>query len=266
MTDWTVDELMVTALAGELSDHERCVNGAASFIPVAAIGLARRTHAPRIVHIGGAVGVAARWKTMHGSTVGPAYWSGSSALLNHPAEFWPYVQSGRLSTIFHRAAQIDARGNLNNSVIAGNRRIRLPGGAAMGDMGALAQRILLWSTTHNPRTFVERVDFITCPGYLRAPGDRARLGMRGGPVVVVTDLAVLDFDAGGRMRLRSVHPGIDPELVARRTGFDLELPVAPVPVTPPPTEEQVAIIRALDPDGYRKSEFRDGVPNRRVRS
>jgi glutaconate CoA-transferase, subunit B len=257
---WSVDELMVTALAAELSDGDRCVNGAASFIPVTAIGLARRTTAPGLIHIGGAVGVDARWDRVEGSTVGSAFWAGATARLNHPTEFWPYVQSGRLSTIFHRAAQIDSRGNLNNSVITGKRTVRLPGGAAMGDMGALAERILLWSTTHDPRTLVERVDFVTCPGYLDAPGDRERLGMRGGPVVLVTDLAVMDFDAGGRMRVRSLHPGVRFEAVAERTGFELAPPPDPMPITPAPTPEQVAIIRALDPGELRKTEFRGGVP------
>jgi glutaconate CoA-transferase, subunit B len=260
MTEWTVDELMVVALAAELTDDDRCVQGAASFIPVAAIGLAQRTHARGLIHLGGAVGVDARWETMEGSTVGPAYWSGASALLNHPTEFWPYVQSGRVSTIFHRAAQIDARGNLNNSMIEHPRPVRLPGGAAMADMGALAERVLLWSTTHDSRTFVERVDFVTCPGYLDHAGERERWGMRGGPVVVVTNLAVLDFSAEGRMRLRTVHPGVSVQTVLAQTGFELAVPDGDVATTPIPTEDQVAIVRALDPDGYRKREFRNGVP------
>lgn len=260
MTGWTVDELMVTALSDRLLDEDRCVNGAASFIPVTAIGLAARTHAPGLLHVGGAVGVDAHWTRVAGSTVGPAYWTDAAALLNHPTEFWPYVQSGRLPTIFHRAAQIDARGNLNNSVIEGPRPVRLPGGAAMGDMGALADRILLWSTTHDPRTFVERVDFVSCPGHLEAPGDRERWGMRGGPLVVVTNLAVMDFDDGGRMRLSSVHPGIEVDTVLRQTGFELGLPDGPVPETRAPTARELEIVRGLDPDGYRRSEFRGGVP------
>jgi glutaconate CoA-transferase subunit B len=260
VSGWTLDELMVCALARELRSDDRVVNGAASFLPVCAIGLARRTHATGLVHIGGAVGVDARWEQMRGSTVGPAYWAGAAALLNHPTEFWPYVQAGRIDTIFHRAAQIDARGNLNNSLIAGARPVRLPGGAAMADMGALASRVILWSTTHDPRTFVERVDFVTCPGHLDAPGDRERLGMIGGPVAVVTDLAVLDFSPEGRMRLASLHPGVDLATVRERTGFELEVAPGGAPVTPEPAPEEVRIVRALDPDELRKSEFRGGVP------
>jgi glutaconate CoA-transferase subunit B len=252
---------MVCALAAELSSADVCANGAASFLPVTAIGLARRTHAPGLTHLGGAVGVDARWDEVAGSTVGPHYWTGATALLNHPNEFWPYVQAGRVSAIFHRAAQIDARGNLNNSVIHRPRLVRLPGGAAMADMASLTERIILWSTTHDTRTFVERVDFITCPGYLDRPGDRRRLGMPGGPVVVVTDLAVLDFNRDGRMRLRSLHPGVALDTVVERTGFALDH-AGDVPTTTMPTDEQLEIIRALDPHQYRQSEFRRGLPRR----
>jgi len=262
MTDWSIDELMACALARELSSADICANGAASFLPVVAIGLARRTHAPGLTHLGGAVGVDARWDELAGSTVGPHYWTGATALLNHPNEFWPYVQAGRISTIFHRAAQIDARGNLNNSVIRSPHLVRLPGGAAMADMASLAERVILWSTTHDRRTFVERVDFITAPGYLDGPGDRERFGMRGGPVAVITDLAVLGFSPEGRMRLRSIHPGVDLAIVRERTGFELDADT-PVAVTRPPTDEQLRIIRALDPDRYRDTEFRRGVPARK---
>lgn len=260
---WGIDDLMVSALAAELGSGDICVNGAASFLPVAAVGLAKRTHAPGLLHIGGAVGVDPRWDRLEGSTVGPAYWEDAAALLNHPQEFWPYVQAGRISTIFHRAAQIDARGNLNNSLIERDGPpLRLPGGAAMADTAALIPRIILWSTTHDPRTFVERVDFRTCPGYLDEPGDRERLGMPGGPAVVVTDLATMDFSPAGEMRLRSVHPGVEVETVLERTGFELAVPAGGAPVTAAPSAKQLRLIRAIDPDNYRSSEFRGAARER----
>jgi glutaconate CoA-transferase, subunit B len=249
-------DLMVCALADCLTSEEVATNGAASFLPVTAIGLARRTHAPGLTHLGGAVGVDSRWERVAGSTVGPAYWDGAAALLNHPDEFWPFVGAGRITTIFHRAAQIDARGNLGNSEIRGPRPVRLPGGAAMGDTAALIPRVLLWSTTHDPRTFVRRVDFRTCPGYLDEPGQREALGMPGGPDRVVTDLATMDFTPEGQMRLRSLHPGVELETVQERTGFELALPDGEVPATREPTAEERTLIAALDPDGYRLTEFR----------
>lgn len=263
MSDWTLDELMVAAIARELGSDDRCVNGAASFIPVAAIGAARLTHAPGLLHLGGAVGVDARWTEIGPSTVGTSMWTDATALLNHPDEFWPMMQAGRFNALFHRAAQIDARGNLNNSVIdrPGGGFVRLPGGAAMGDLGSLASKIILWTTTHNPRTLVERVDRIGCAGYLDGPDDRERLGLPGGPRVLVTDLAVLDFSPRKRLRIRSVHPGVDPDRVAAATGFELDPPDGEITETEPPDSDLLAAIRRVDPGELRKTEFRRGVPS-----
>ncbi|GIU93483.1 MAG: hypothetical protein KatS3mg011_2389 [Acidimicrobiia bacterium] len=59
------------------------------------------------------------------------------------------------------------------------------------------------------------------------------------------------------MRLASVHPGITVEQVQEATGFELLVPASGVPETPPPTEEQVRLLReVIDPDGMRKREFR----------
>ena len=62
---------------------------------------------------------------------------------------------------------MDACGNVNNSVIGPyeNPKVRLPGGGGMADLGCMIPRIYLWSTTHDPRTFVERLDFRSGMGW-----------------------------------------------------------------------------------------------------
>jgi hypothetical protein len=74
--------------------------------------------------------------------------------------------------------------------------------------------------------------------------------------VVVTNLAVLDFATPERvMRLRSVHPGVEPDEVAAATGFPLVIPDE-VPVTRWPTGDELGLIRTrLDPDGAREAEL-----------
>ena len=92
----------------------------------------------------------------------------------------------------------------------------------MGDMGSIGKRLFYWSSTHDPRTFVERVDWISCAGYLGGGDERARLGLEGGPELVVSNLAVMDFEPESkRMRLRTVHPGVTVEQVQEATGFPL---------------------------------------------
>jgi glutaconate CoA-transferase subunit B len=78
-------------------------------------------------------------------------------------------------------------------------------------------------TQHEPRRFVERVDFVTSPGFLAGGTSRRDSGLlHGGPRWVVTDLALLDFEEDShRMRLRALQPGVTVAQVRDATGFEL---------------------------------------------
>jgi glutaconate CoA-transferase subunit B len=259
--DWTIDELMVAALARQFEAGDQLCNGAASFVPVCAFQLARATHAPDLVWLAGAVGLDARPRRVPASTLEAPLWHRSSMYMPQYEDFWSYVLNGRWLTKFCvRGAQIDRFGNANNSVIGSDYhrpKVRLPGSAGLGDMGSIGKRLIYWTTTHDPRTLVERVDFVTCAGWLRGGDERERLGLQGGPEVVVTNLCVMDFAPDSHaMRLVSVHPGVSVEEMQAATGFEILLPDGDVPETPPPTDEDLRLIREeIDPDGARRREF-----------
>jgi glutaconate CoA-transferase, subunit B len=258
--DYTVDELMVATLSRQLENPDQVCNGAASFIPVCAFALARATHAPELVWLAGAVGLDARPRRVPASTLEAPLWHRASMYMPQLEDFWSYALNGRWLTKFCvRGAQIDRYGNANNSVIGGDYhhpKVRLPGSAGLGDMGSIGKRLLYWTTTHNPRTLVERVDFVTCAGWLGGGDEREQLGLEGGPEILVSDLAVMDFHPDSkRMRLCSVHPGVTVEQVVEATGFELVIE-GDIPETEPPTDEQVRLIREeIDPDGARLREF-----------
>lgn len=260
MSDYTVDEIMCTTLAARFRDGDEVCNGMASFIPVAAIMLARRTHAPGLVWLAGAAGLDPRPDRVPASTLEAPLWRDSVMYLEQYSDFWHYAQNGRNLGIFCvGAAQLDMFGNANNSVIGRDYhapKVRLPGTAGLGDMGSLGKRLFYWNTNHNPRSLVERVDFRSAAGYLGGGDERERLGLGPGPEVVVTNLAVLDFEPRSkRMRLCSVHPGVTVEQVQEATGFELLLPDGDVPETVAPTPEQVRLLREeIDPDGLCKRE------------
>ena len=257
MSDWTLDELVVAALARAFDDDIRAFNGAVSFVPVTAFMLAREMHAPNLTWVASSIAVDAHPLSIPESTLSDALWGGATMYQSSAFDFWPYAQNGRLNSFCFRGAQIDAYGNVNNTVIGefDAPKIRLPGGGGMADLGCLCERVFLWSTTHNARTFVEKLDFRSGIGYGDGAGHREQLGLRGGPQLCVTDLAVMDFDpASKRMRLRSVHPGQTAETVQAATGFELVIDGA-VPETEPPSAEEIRLIRQLDPTGARKREF-----------
>ena len=261
MSDYTVDEIMCTTLAAQFKDGDEVCNGMASFIPVAAIMLAQRTHAPdaRLACRRG------RASTHDPTACRPRrsrHRSGAirSCISSSTATSGTTHRTGKNLGLFCvGAAQLDMYGNANNSIIGDDYhrpKVRLPGTAGLGDMGSLGKRLFYWNPNHSARSIVEKVDFRSAAGYLGGGTERADLGLTGGPELVVTNLAVLDFEPESkRMRLVSVHPGTTVEQVQEATGFELLLPDGEVPETTAPTAEQVRMLREdIDPDGMCKRE------------
>lgn len=219
----TIAEQMAVAIAREMRDGETVAVGAVSPIPASGCLLARRMHAPRMRLL------------MVGSGEHFPFNGGMQ-------EFYNFAMRGRLDVFFASGAQIDQHGNFNLSLIGdwAKPTVRLPGGRANGVLPFVARRVILFRTDHGRRVFVPRVDFVTAPGL--APEGVYRLG---GLHQVVTDLCVFAFDAGARrLRVASVHPGVTLDEVAARTGFPLDAP-SPAPVTPPPTSEELALLRTV---------------------
>jgi glutaconate CoA-transferase subunit B len=158
------------------------------------------------------------------------------------------LQRGYVDVGFMGGAQIDQYGNLNSSFIGDPTRpiIRLPGTGGGNDIASLAQMVV--AMKHEKRRFVEHVDFVTSPGYLRGNDTRLASGLpAGGMFRVVTDLAVFGFDdEQRRMQVISLNPGVDREQVQENTGFRLEF-AADLSVTEPPTDLELTMLRELDP-------------------
>lgn len=257
--DCTIDELMVVTFARAMRNDTRAFNGAVSFIPVCGYLLARRTHAPELVWAASSIAIDADPRTIPESTLSDGLWDGAAMLSNSPFDFWTYAQGARYNTFAFRGAQIDAYGNVNNTVIGpyDKPKVRLPGGGGMADLGCLIPRIYLWSTTHDPRTFVEQLDFRSGIGWGDGDDHRARLGLPGGPQLCITNLCVFDFEpASKRMRIASLHPGVSVTDVVNATGFELAPSAGEPPLTARPSADELRILRdEVDPGGARRREF-----------
>src|SRR5581483_5582376 len=94
------------------------------------------------------------------------------------ADVMETAQRGLIDYTFLGGAQIDARGNLNSTVIGDYARpkVRLPGSGGACDLASLCWRVLV-VTPHDRRRFVEKLDFLTTPGYLAGRGAREAAGL-----------------------------------------------------------------------------------------
>jgi glutaconate CoA-transferase subunit B len=159
------------------------------------------------------------------------------------------AQRGFFDVGFIGGAQIDRHGNLNTSAIGGYARpkVRLPGSGGANDIISLCREVMIL-TVHEKRRFTEPVDFVTSPGYLEGGDARRRAGLLfGGVSRVVTTLGIFGFPPEShRMQLLALHPGATVEQVREHTGF--EVLVSPtLTTTKPPTDEELSILRMLDP-------------------
>jgi glutaconate CoA-transferase subunit B len=148
-------------------------------------------------------------------------------------------------------------GNLNSTVIGDHDhpKVRLPGSGGANDVGSACWRTIA-IMIHDKRRFMEKIDFLTTPGYLGGPGAREAAGLPAntGPYRVVTNLCTLGYDEKSkRMKLLSLNPGVTVEDVIENTGFEL-LMADEITHNGPPTAEELKILRTeVDPDGlYRK--------------
>jgi glutaconate CoA-transferase subunit B len=159
------------------------------------------------------------------------------------------LQRGYVDVGFMGGAQIDQFGNLNSSFIgdAAKPSVRLPGTGGGNDIASLTEMIV--AMRHEKRRFVERVDFVTSPGFLGGNDTRRERGLpTGGMLRVVTDLALFGFDERTRrMQVMALNPGVSRETVAQNTGFPLKF-ATDLGVTEPPTEHELKELRALDPE------------------
>ena len=243
-------ELMVCVAARQLEDGRTAVIGTG--MPLAAAMLAQKTTAPHLVVMFEA-GSAAPELVKLPVSVADSYTQTGALLHGSMDEIMESCQRGLVDYTFLGGAQIDQYGNINTTMIGDDYqhpKVRLPGSGGANDLASLCWKTLV-ITPHDKRRFVERLDFLTTPGYLSGPGAREAAGLpRGsGPYKVISTLALMGYDeASKRMKVESLHPGVSRQEVVDNTGFKM-LFSDPLPVTPEPSEEELRVLREeVDPE------------------
>jgi glutaconate CoA-transferase, subunit B len=228
---YTADEMMAVAAARRLRNGSVCFVGIG--LPSQAANLARATHAPDCVLIYESGTIGAKPTRLPLSIGDGELAETADAVVSVPEIFGYWLQGGRIDVGFLGAAQIDRFGNLNSTVIGDYARpkVRLPGGGGAPEIAAWCRETFAM-LRQTPRAFVEQLDFLTTRG--------------DGVTCVVTDLGLLEPDAGGELVLTELHPQVRVEEARGATGWELRV-ASDLRRGTPPTGAELEALRALKP-------------------
>ena len=245
-------ELMVVRCAKEIKDGEVVFAGVG--LPLVVVSFAMATHAPNMILLteGGSIRATAP-PGLAISVDDPALFTNADATHGMIATMGT-LQRGEVDVAFIGGSQIDKFGNINSTGVGSwgtpGTFTYFAGSGGANDMATSGKRVLA-IMPQDPKKFVEKLDYLTTPGFLDGPGARERLGMiGGGPSVVVSTMAVYRFDEITKeMVLAEYFPGLSVEKVRANCSFDLKV-AADVKETEPPTEGEIALLRNIDPTGF----------------
>lgn len=255
--DYGIHELMVARIAAEVDDEGVVVMGSFTPLAYASYMLAKLTHARDAYLVGfDAVGMQPVQLSFTGAEA--AAYKGSVCRWGMLTEINSIHLSNHGGVEAVSSAQMDGSGAINLSAIGDfdHPKVRLPGGAGAAEVIKMYRKMVAYFSDHNARTLVDRVGFVTGTRWKVGAESRAAAGLQPGPIVVVTNLAVLVKDEDDEpFRIESLHPGVEASEVVERTGFPLHVP-AEIPTTTTPSSEQLQLLRErIDPHGTVKFDF-----------
>jgi len=242
---------MACGAARLIRDGETVIVGIG--LPLIAAVIAREAHAPHstILFEGGAIGTKSRripWSIADSAT---------SDYAQACMEVWRVlsdVQAGYIDVGIMGGAQIDRFGNLNSTSIVGegsyrSPKVRMPGSGGSNDIASSCGRTIIMMRLRKGN-FVEKVDFVTSPGFLAGGDSRRRMGLRGGgPEAVVTDKGIFRFHPETKeMFLAEISAQSNREEVMGLVGWDLKI-AADLKIMEAPQKVQMEIMARFDPLG-----------------
>lgn len=261
---------MVVSLARTIEDGDSIILG--SFTPLAytAYMLAKLTHSPNAFIVG--------YSGVDPLPFQLSFHSSEAACTEFAAGLWSMTECinalhlrgmGDVEAV--SSAQLDANGDINISWLAlpvkdaegkptgqiNPRAVRLPGGAGAPVVYGLHRKGVAYFAGHSKNVLVPKVNYVTGTRYYLADEERREQGLRPGPLIVVTNLCVMQMVERGKWRVLSLHKGVKAEDVIDNTGFGVEIP-PDCPATEPPTLQELELIRKIDPQGIRFLDFMSG--------
>jgi glutaconate CoA-transferase, subunit B len=185
---------LIVATSLSLTDGKTCFVGIG--VPSLAAMLAKRTHAPNLVLIYESGAIDSDPAIPPLSTGSPCI-PDSSNMLGDCLDVFGDLQAGRIEIGLLSAAQVDRFGNLNSTVIGDyrNPKLRMVGSGGAHDIATLAPKTIILMP-HQPRRFVEYVDFVTSPGTTDRSDRLHPRPANTGPSELITGRGRFDFSGG----------------------------------------------------------------------
>jgi glutaconate CoA-transferase subunit B len=243
------DREMMAIIAGRLIRDGDILFAGTGFSMLAA-AVAKRIHAPGAVIFFETGGVDPTLQELPMAVADSRVMAGA-ALNAGLTDAFSILGHRRLHTIaILGAAQVDRFGNLNTTCIGEYRKpkVRLPGSGGSCDAASLAAGFIIVMQMGKQR-FVEKLDYMTSPGWLDGGDSRERTGYRrGGPIAVVTNCGVMKFHDGTKeMYLSEYYPGVSVSAILENMGFAID--VTEAVESKRPTGDELRILRKeVDPD------------------
>jgi len=246
VSSYTQKEMMAVAAAREIKDGEIVFCGTG--ISMVAAMAAKHISAPNSVIFFETGAIDSKLEEVPLAVADPRvmYFTSVNGSL---ADAFAYMQNrftGEKIIGIMGAAQIDIFGNLNSTMIGDykNTKVRFPGSGGACDVASFVHRTLIFMS-HQKRKFINKLDYLTSPGWLEGPGSREKAGLpKGGPEAVITNMAVMGFDEiTKKMYLKGCFPGITPSDVLKNMEFEVD--VSRVTNVEPPTAKELSILREI---------------------
>jgi len=243
---YTLQELLVISVAKEIRDYENVILGVG--LPTTAGALAKALYAPHatLMMESGIIDFEPLLPLNH---IADAHSCRGFSYATDLFSAFTMTYRGFVDVCFLGVGQIDKFGNVNTTVIGDYYKptIRLPGSGGAADFISYSKRAVLTMLGGN---FVNKLDYVTSPGYLDGGDSRDKSGLfpkGSGPSMLLTTKGVFRFDPVTKeIYLSQIHPRVKLEDIKKDVPWDLKI-AENLTETPRPSDEEIDFIRRFAP-------------------
>ena len=243
---YTLNELLIIAVAREINNYDNVILGVG--LPTTAGALAKALHAPQ-ANLMMEAGMIDFEPLIPPNHIADVMACKGYACATDLFTAFTMTYRGFVDVCFLGVGQIDKYGNLNTTSIGDYYKpdLRLPGSGGAADFISYSKRAVL---TMRGGEFVEKLEYVTSPGYLNGGDsrDRSELFPKGsGPSKLITQKGIFEFDPLTKeMFLAEIHPRNSVEDIKKDVPWDLIISDT-LAETKPPAEEEIEFIRNFAP-------------------